>query len=90
MAYRKNKLYQHYSYVPHLTPVQKKVLAEAAKGGTLREIAARLGQPRTYISGRLSDAYKNLGVNDLPRNDKRGAAIAVAREHGLIPGEGRT
>ncbi len=73
--------------LPLLTPAQVKVLAAAAEGGTVAEIAQRMGQTRTYVAARLSEAYVRLDIRDFPAKDRRVTAIREARRAGLIPGE---
>lgn len=69
---------------PHLYPKQAQVLEASADGAPLSVVAVRLGMPRTQVASRLSEAYRALGVGWLPRGEKRAAAVAVARKHGLI------
>lgn len=68
-----------------LTPRQAEVLAAAADGATLAEVAAQLGRPREHVASRLSEAYKRLDVDWMPRGQRRAAAVRTARERGLIP-----
>lgn len=70
--------------VPHLTPIQRRVLTEAAAGGCLRDIAERLGMPRDQVAARLAEGYKNLHLGHLPRDEKREQAIRLARRCGFI------
>jgi DNA-binding NarL/FixJ family response regulator len=68
-----------------LTPRQAAVLAAASDGAPLATVAARLGTTRTQIASRLSEAYRALDVAWLPRDERRAAAVRIARRHGLIP-----
>lgn len=72
-----------------LTPRQAEVLTAAADGATLAEIAAQLGRSREQVAARLSEAYKRLDVDWLPRGQRRAAAVDVARRRGLIPDQQR-
>lgn len=72
---------------PRLTPRQAAVLAAAADGAPLSTVAARLGMPRTQVSSRLSEAYRALNVAWMPRDERRAAAVRIARRHGLIPAD---
>lgn len=71
---------------PHLYPKQALVLEASADGAPLSVVAVRLGMPRTQVASRLSETYRVLDVAWLPRGEKRAAAVAVARKHGLING----
>ncbi|MFJ8221431.1 LuxR C-terminal-related transcriptional regulator [Streptomyces griseus] len=68
-----------------LTPRQAQVLMAAADGAPLAEVAERLGVRRETVAARLSDAYRRLDVAHLPRDEKRRAAVRIARRRGLIP-----
>lgn len=68
-----------------LSPRQTQALTHAATGATLNEIAQRMGVTRESVSSLLSNAYIRLDVTYLPRNQRRAAAVRVARQHGLIP-----
>lgn len=70
-----------------LTPVQARVLTAAADGVPLRTVAERLGVTRETVAARLSDTYRRLDVTHLPRNERRQAAVRIARSRGLIPKE---
>lgn len=72
---------------PHLYPKQAEVLAAAADGAPLSVVGRRLGMPRTQVASRLSEAYVRLDVTWMPRDERRTAAVRVARRHGLIPAE---
>lgn len=48
---------------PRLTPRERAVLTEAAHGGTVDEIAARLWVTRNTVKSQLSSAYRKLGVS---------------------------
>jgi DNA-binding CsgD family transcriptional regulator/DNA-binding Xre family transcriptional regulator len=67
-----------------LTPMQTRVVQEAASGDSLPVIAARIGTTRQVVAARLSEAYRLLGVSHLPVADRRAAAVRVGREQGLI------
>lgn len=68
-----------------LTPRQADVLQAAEAGGTLSDVAQRLGTSRQLVGARLSEAYRVLGVADLPPERRRAVALRVARERGLLP-----
>ncbi|XIG78703.1 hypothetical protein C1N81_39480 [Streptomyces sp. SGAir0957] len=69
-----------------LTPRQAQALtAVAADGATLATAARDLGITREQVASLLNGAYRRLDVAYLPRDEKRPAAIAVARRKGLIP-----
>lgn len=70
-----------------LTPLQARVLTAAADGAPLRIVAEHLGTTRAQVAARLSDAYRRLDVTHLPRNERRQAAVRIARNRGLIPQE---
>lgn len=70
-----------------LTARQRHVLNAAADGASLTTVAARLGTTSHQVSARLSEAYLRLGVSDLPRDQRRTAAVAEARRRRLIPPE---
>lgn len=70
---------------PHLSPRQAQVLTAAADGRPLTAIAAELDITREQVSSHLSMAYRRQGVTYLPRNERRAAAVRVARRNGLIP-----
>lgn len=67
-----------------LTPPQAQVLEAAADGATLAAVAIRLGRPRTWVAARLSEAYKRLDVAWMDRDERRAAAVRIARKRGLI------
>lgn len=71
-----------------LTPMQARVVREAASGDRLPVIAARIGTTRQVVAARLSEAYRLLGVSHLQVAERRAAAVRVAQEQGLIAGEG--
>lgn len=48
-------------------------------------VAARLGTTREQVAARLSEAYIRLDVTWRPRDERRAAAVALARSRGLIP-----
>ncbi|MFC8065457.1 LuxR C-terminal-related transcriptional regulator [Streptomyces sp. NPDC057293] len=68
-----------------LTPRQAEVLDAAADGASLTVVAARLGTKREQVAASLSGAYLRLGVHQLPRPERRAAAVTEARRRGLIP-----
>ncbi|MBT2467806.1 hypothetical protein J7E97_07950 [Streptomyces sp. ISL-66] len=68
-----------------LTRPQAAVLEAAADGATLTVVAARLGIRREQAAARLSEAYKRLDVAWMDRDERRAAAVRVARKRGLIP-----
>jgi DNA-binding NarL/FixJ family response regulator len=68
-----------------LTARQAEVLTAASDGASLSTVAARLDTTTQQISARLSEGYLRLGVTHLPREERRAAAVDVARRRGLIP-----
>jgi DNA-binding CsgD family transcriptional regulator/DNA-binding XRE family transcriptional regulator len=75
---------------PTLTPVQVTVLGEAASGDSLEAVGDRLRMTSQAVSSVLSKIYVRLGVADLPRDQKRAAAVRVASAHGLLDPRNRT
>lgn len=75
---------------PTLSPQQVEVLREAASGDSLEQVGARLGMGSQAVSQRLSRIYVRLGLDGLPRDEKRAAAARVASEYGLLPPSNRT
>lgn len=73
---------------PTLPPYQVKVLEAMVEGGTLEEVAERVGSTHNAVSTVMYRVYKNLGVTNrhLPYAVRRQEAIRIAREHGLIKG----
>ncbi|GHC28844.1 MULTISPECIES: sigma factor-like helix-turn-helix DNA-binding protein [Streptomyces rochei group] len=67
-----------------LTPRQAQALTAAAHGAPLREVGAQLGITREHASSLLSRAYERLGVKNLPRAERRAAAVRTAVARGLI------
>ncbi|MCX5528979.1 LuxR C-terminal-related transcriptional regulator [Streptomyces sp. NBC_00006] len=70
-----------------LTARQAEVLDAASDGASLSTVAQRLGTTTQQISARLSEGYLRLGVTHLPRDQRRAAAVDVARRRGLIPAD---
>lgn len=70
-----------------LTARQAEVLAAAEDGAPLAEVARRIGTSREQVASRLSEAYKRLDVAWLDRDERRAAAIRVARRRGLLPAQ---
>ena len=68
-----------------LTVRQAEVLAAAEDGASLAVVAARVGIPREQVASRLSEAYRRLGVAWMDRDQRRAAAVRVARRRGLLP-----
>jgi len=73
-----------------LSPRQEGVLVEAAAGGSLAQVGARLGLDSRAVGAALSRAYQRLGVAFLPVHQRRSAAVEVAVRHGLIAPPNRT
>jgi transcriptional regulator with XRE-family HTH domain len=69
---------------PVLTARQVQVLRAVAGGDPLSVAAERLGMPRDGLASRLSEIYRRLGVAEVPRLQRRAAAVRVASEHGLF------
>ncbi|MFG2676990.1 helix-turn-helix domain-containing protein [Streptomyces sp. NPDC048445] len=67
-----------------LSPRMAAVLRAAVPGVPLTQVALQLGMPRPVVSSRLSEAYRVLGVSDLPRDERRAAAMRVAEARGLL------
>ncbi|MFC5802767.1 hypothetical protein [Streptomyces formicae] len=70
-----------------LTARQAAVLLAAEDGAPLTVVARRIGIPREQVASRLSEAYKRLGVAWMDRDERRAAAVRVARRRGLIPAQ---
>lgn len=68
-----------------LTDRQRLILDAAADGASLATVAHRVGTTPQQVSARLAEGYLRLGVTDLPRGQRRSAAVRTARERGLIP-----
>jgi transcriptional regulator with XRE-family HTH domain len=69
---------------PVLTKRQVEVLHAVSGGESLSVAAARLLMKREGVASHLSDIYRRLGVAELPRGERRSAAVRVARKHGLF------
>lgn len=67
-----------------LSPTQAKVLALVADGRPLKQAARVLGISPGAVASVLTKTYRRLEVADLPRGQRRVAAVRVARAHGLI------
>ena len=50
--------------VVKLTPTEAAVVAEAAKGGGNREIAAALGKSESTVKAQLSGVYRKLRIRN--------------------------
>jgi DNA-binding NarL/FixJ family response regulator len=75
---------------PALTPQQLSVLREAASGGSLTEIGARLGMTGPEVGSTLTRIYQRLEVTHVPRSERRAAAVRVAVQYGLLESANRT
>lgn len=69
---------------PSLTPLQVQVLREAASGDPAEVVGVVLGLSATQVSHQLRGVYERFGVKGLSPKDMRGAAVRIARFHGLI------
>ena len=69
---------------PTLAPRQVDVLREAGSGDSLTVVGVRLGMSSQAVGAALSRIYVRLGVADMPRGQRRQAAVRVARSNGLI------
>jgi DNA-binding CsgD family transcriptional regulator len=69
---------------PTLAPRQVDVLREAASGDSLGQVGSRLGMRSQSVGATLSRIYVRLGVDGLPRDQRRAAAARVAMQHGLF------
>ena len=65
-------------------PRWAEVLAAASDGAPLSVVAGRVGQSRTYVAARMSEAYRALGVVHVDREFRRETAVRVARRAGFI------
>lgn len=74
---------------PHLSPSQVGVLRAAASGAPLADVAVRVAMTRSAVSSHLTRIYQQLGVADLPRDERRSAAARVAMQHGLFTSPNR-
>lgn len=63
---------------PALSPREREVLAELARGSTYADIAANLFVSENTVKTHVSGLYSKLAVS------KRSEALAVARSHGLL------
>lgn len=72
--------------LPSLTQRQSVVLGALAEGGSLFEAGARIGLTGQQMASHLSLIYRRLGLQHRYeyRDDRRAAAIQIAREHHLI------
>ncbi|MCX5000917.1 helix-turn-helix domain-containing protein [Streptomyces longwoodensis] len=75
---------------PSMTPQQAVVLREAAAGGSLTEIGARLDMTAAEVGSTLTRVYQRLEVTHVPRAERRAAAVRMAVQHGLITPQKRT
>ena len=66
---------------PPLTDREREVLAGVARGERNKEIAFRLGITERTVKAHLSSIFNKFGV------DSRAAAIAVAAQRGILPGD---
>lgn len=73
--------------IPTLAPRQLDVLEALAKGGSLSKAANRLNMPVRGVSSVVSRIYEKLGVQHLREQNRREAAIAIARKYDLISKE---
>jgi HD-GYP domain-containing protein (c-di-GMP phosphodiesterase class II) len=63
---------------PRLTPREIEILAVAARGGSIREIARELSISPKTVDGHLQRIYPKIGVST------RGGATLYVLEHGLL------
>jgi HD-GYP domain-containing protein (c-di-GMP phosphodiesterase class II) len=63
---------------PRLTPREIEILTVAARGGSMRQIARKLGISPKTVDGHLQRIYPKIGVQT------RGGATLYAIEHGLL------
>jgi DNA-binding NarL/FixJ family response regulator len=72
--------------LPSLTGRQTIVLGALAKGGSLSEAGARIGLTGPAMASHMSLIYTRLGIRHRYeyRDDRRAAAIQIAREYHLI------
>ena len=63
---------------PALSPREREVLGELARGSTYADIAANLFVSENTVKTHVSGLYSKLAVS------KRSEALAVARSHGLL------
>lgn len=70
-----------------LTDLELKTLAALTGGTSISEAGVKLGVAAGSVSSRIAIIYRKLGVNDLPRGEKRAEAIrrAEARGHDMRP-----
>jgi len=73
-----------------LSPRQAQVLQAVAGGDSLSRVGVHLGLDRSTVASFLSQAYRRLGVADLPVRERRAVAIRVAMKHGLFTSSNRT
>lgn len=76
---------------PSLTARQAEVLAVVSDGRPLSVAARELQMTPEGLASELSGRiYQRLGVSDVPRPERRAAAVRVAVRHGLITPPNRT
>lgn len=73
-----------------LSPNQRQILLASEDGSSLRVIAHRLGLTKSVVGSRLSQVYIRLDVSHLDQDERRAAALRVARRHKLIPAKATT
>jgi len=71
---------------PTLTPRQTIVLEAVIEGGSLAEVGKRIGVSGSTVGSALSTIYTRFGIRHTfeYRDERRAAAIRIARTHGLI------
>ena len=84
MGYVLSSLWQLPARTALLTARQAELLQAVADGRTLSQAATDLGIPREGLAARLSMMYVRLGLGDLPKDERRAAAVRLATAKGLI------
>lgn len=67
-----------------LTPVQIKIIRAFDAGRSHRDLQAGWGVSRAKLHRAVADMYIRLGVSQVPRQDRREAALAEARRRGHL------
>jgi DNA-binding NarL/FixJ family response regulator len=73
-----------------LSPTQARVLEAVADGRSLAEAARALGTTQRAVASVLTKTYQRLGVTQVPRGQRRAAAVRVACARDLITIPNRT
>jgi DNA-binding NarL/FixJ family response regulator len=67
-----------------LTPHQVQILRLLTDTVSLSRLGVMVGTSSQAVASRLSEAYRLLGVKDLPQDVRRAAAVRAAEELGVF------